>query len=99
LLGVEQAGNDPDWSAQLKSSMDFGNDVVVDAFLRYVSQLPGPQHDAYFELSARVAWEISNSWQLSLSGFNLLDDRHTEYAPPTGELIPRSYILELRWRH
>jgi iron complex outermembrane receptor protein len=98
LLGVEQAGNDPRWSAQLKSFMDFGNDVTLDAFLRYMSELPDPQHDAYFELSARLAWDLSPSLQLAISGFNLLDERHTEYAPPLGEQIPRSFFIELRWR-
>ena len=98
LLGVEQAGNDPSWSAQLKSSMDFGEDVTLDAFLRYVSELPDPQHDSYLQLSARLAWDVSESLQLSLSGFNLLDARHTEYAPPLGEHISRSLFLELRWR-
>ena len=98
LLGVEQAGNDPDWSAHLKSSMDLANDAMLDVFLRYVSELPDPQHDAYLQLSARLAWDVSASWQLSLSGFNLLDGRHTEYAPPIGEHIPRSFFVELRWR-
>jgi iron complex outermembrane receptor protein len=96
---VEQAGNDPSWSAHLKSSMDFADDVTLDAFLRYVNELPDPQHDSYLQLSARLAWDMSASLQLSLSGFNLLDARHTEYAPPTGEHIPRSFFLELRWRH
>jgi len=36
--------------------------------------------------------------QLAISGFNLLDERHTEYAPPLGEQIPRSFFIELRWR-
>jgi iron complex outermembrane recepter protein len=98
LLGVEQAGNDPSWTAKLKSSMDLGEAVTFDAFLRYVSELPDAQHDAYYELSARLAWDISESLQLSISGFNLLHERHTEYAPPIGEQIPRSVFVELRWR-
>ncbi|HKU17155.1 MAG TPA: TonB-dependent receptor [Steroidobacteraceae bacterium] len=98
LLGVEQAGNDPSWSGQLKSFMDFGHDLTLDAFLRYMSELPDPQQDAYFELSARLAWDVSPSLQLAVSGFNLLHDRHTEYPSPIGEQIPRSFFVELRWR-
>lgn len=98
LLGVEQAGNDPRWRAYLKSSMDLNRSITFDAFARYVTELPDPQTDAYFELSARVAWDITPSWQLALSGFNLLHARHVEYAPPTGAQIERSFFIEARWR-
>jgi hypothetical protein len=37
--------------------------------------------------------------QISLSGFNLLHERHVEYAPPTGMQIPRSFFIEARWRN
>ncbi len=99
LLGVEQAGNDPRWRAYLKSSMDIRRDITLDAFLRYRTELPDPQNDAYYELSARLAWEISPSWQVSLSGFNLLHERHTEYPAPIGMEIQRSVFIEARWRN
>ncbi|HKS54863.1 MAG TPA: TonB-dependent receptor [Steroidobacteraceae bacterium] len=99
LLGVEQAGNDPRWRASLKSSMDLGDRLTLDAFLRYVDELPDPKNDAYIDLSLRIAWDLSSSWQLSLSGFNLLDKTHTEYPAPIGMEIPRSFFLEARWRN
>lgn len=99
LLGVEQAGNDPSWRAYLKSSMDLGSDITFDAFARYVDALPDPHTDSYFELSMRVAWDVSPSWQVSLSGFNLAHERHVEYAPPTGMQIERSFFIEARWRN
>jgi iron complex outermembrane receptor protein len=99
LLGVEQAGNDPRWRAYLKSSMDLRSDITFDALARYVDELPDPQTDSYFELSMRVAWDVSPSWQVSLSGFNLLHERHVEYAPPTGMQIERSFFIEARWRN
>lgn len=98
LLGVEQAGNDPRWRAYLKTSMDFSRGITFDAFARYVAELPDPQTDPYLELSARVAWDITPSWQISLSGFNLLHARHVEYAPPIGAQIERSFFIEARWR-
>ena len=58
-----------------------------------------PAHDAYFELSLRVAWDVSPSWEISLSGFNLMHERHVEYAPPTGAQIERSFFIEARWRN
>ncbi len=99
LLGVEQAGNDPRWRAYLKSSMNLRADITLDAFAHYVDELPDPATDSYLELSMRIAWDVSPSWQISLSGFNLLHERHVEYAPPTGMQIQRSFFIEARWRN
>lgn len=99
LLGVEQAGNDPRTQAAIKSSMDLSARVTFDAFLRYVNELPDPYLDDYYELSARVAWNLSSSLQVSLSGFNLLADDRLEYPAPNGAYIPRSVFAELRWQY
>jgi iron complex outermembrane receptor protein len=96
LLGTEQAGNDPRYAVQLKSAMVFTR-LSVDAMLRHVAELPSPVNPAYTELSARVAWRASAKLELALSGFNLLDDRHSEYALPTAREIPRSIYAEARW--
>jgi len=96
LLGTEQAGNDPRFRAQLKSTMVFER-WSVDAMLRHVAELPSPANPAYTELSARVAWRASQKLELALSGFNVLDDRHSEYALPTARDIPRSIYAEARW--
>jgi iron complex outermembrane receptor protein len=96
LLGVEQSGNDPTSRATLKSSMDLGR-WTIDAMLRYVGKLPSPENPSYTDLSARFAWRASETLEVSLSGFNLLDDTHTEYAPPTAHEIRRSIYAEARW--
>ncbi len=57
--------------------------------LRYVGKLPSPFDDDYTELSARFAFQASEKLELSLSGFNLLDDTHQEYVAPTGNGIRR----------
>jgi iron complex outermembrane receptor protein len=97
LLDAEQSGNDPRRQAQLKSSLDLAHGISLDAFLRYVGELPDPVNDEYFALSARIGWRVSKSLELSASAFNLLDDLHTEYASPTGATIPRSFLAEVRW--
>jgi iron complex outermembrane receptor protein len=96
LLGVEQAGNDPSAQASLKSSMDFGR-WTADAMLRYVGKLPSPESPAYTELGARLAWRATEQLELSLNGFNLLDERHAEYAVPTAREIRRSIYAEVRF--
>jgi iron complex outermembrane receptor protein len=95
ILGVEQAGNDPSSQASLKSSMEFGR-LSADAMLRYVGKLPQPLTDEVTELDAHVAYRLSDSLELSLTGVNLLDARHAEYAPPTGREIRRSVYAEAR---
>jgi iron complex outermembrane receptor protein len=96
LLGTAQAGNDPQSGVHLKSAMVFGR-WSVDAALRHIAKLPSPQNPDYTELSARLAWRASESLELALSGFNLLDDRHSEYAVPTARELPRSIYAEARW--
>jgi iron complex outermembrane receptor protein len=96
LLGVAQAGNDPRSRAYLKSGMVFRR-WTVDAMLRYVAKLPSPENPDYTELSARVAWRALESLELALGGFNLLDERHTEYTAPPARHIPRSIYVEARW--
>jgi iron complex outermembrane recepter protein len=95
LLGLEQAGNDPKSRYTLKSSMDFGR-WSVDAMLRYVGSLPNPVNPSYTELGARVAWRASDHLELSINGFNLLDEQHAEYAIPTAREIRRSIYAEAR---
>jgi iron complex outermembrane receptor protein len=96
LIGLEQAGNDPQSQGSLKSSMDFGR-WTVDATARYVGKLPNPENPSYTELGARVAWRASDALEFSISGFNLLDHRHSEYATPTAREIRRSIYAEARW--
>ena len=80
--------------ASLKSSMVFGR-FSVDAMLRYVGELPNATPD-YTELGARFAYRASEALEFSLTGVNLLDDRHVEYAPPAGRELRRAVYAEAR---
>jgi iron complex outermembrane receptor protein len=96
LLGLAQAGDDPRHRAGLGSSMNLGERVTLDAQLRYVSALPAPFVPAYTELNTRLGWRVSDRIELSLSGFNLLHDRHVEF--PQGAAIPRSFVVDVSLR-
>ena len=96
LVGVSQAGNDPKYQASLRSSMDLGESLMLDAALRYVSALPEPRVPAHLELNGRLGWNVTPRVQLSISGRNLLHARRQEY--PEGNAIPRSAFVELQWR-
>jgi iron complex outermembrane recepter protein len=64
--------------------------------LRYVGKLPQPSTDQVTELGARFAYRVSDSLELSITGTNLLDERHVEYAAPTGHALRRSVYAEAR---
>ena len=81
ILGVQQAGNDPGSRATLKSSMEFGR-VSIEAMLRYVGSCRAVTRVHRARRPVRVAG--SDALELSITGANLLDERHVEYAPPSG---------------
>ena len=96
VLGLAQAGLDPRHRAMLKSSMNLGPRVTLDADLRYVGALTDNAVPAYTELNARVGWRVTDRIELGVSGWNLLHDRHVEFAQ--GNAIPRSFLVDLRCR-
>jgi iron complex outermembrane recepter protein len=98
LLGIAQAADDPSSHATLTSSMDLGHRTTFDATLRYVGALPDPALAHYYEMDARVGWRPSHTLEVSLSGLNLLHARHSEFAAPSAEYIPRSVLAEARCR-
>ena len=96
LLGLAQAGNDPHHQASLRSSMNLMDGLTFDADLRDVGKLPDPAVPEYVELNARLGWRVSDTLEISLSGFNLLHGHHVEFAP--GDEIRRNFFLETRLR-
>jgi iron complex outermembrane receptor protein len=97
LLGVAQAGDDPPTQASLRSAMNLGHNVTLDAELRYVATLPNPRVPGYAEMNLNLAWNLTPHLQLDIAGFNLLHDHHLEFMSPATE-VPRSGQAELRLR-
>jgi iron complex outermembrane receptor protein len=100
-IGIQSAGDDPAFHASLRSSIDLTRDVTFDAGLRFVGSLPEPSVDSYTELDARLGWAVSDAVSVSLSGFNLLHDRHEEFideaqTPPVS--LGRSFFLNMQLR-
>jgi iron complex outermembrane receptor protein len=98
LLGVTQAADDPQHQASLKSSMNLGRAVTLDADLRYVDALPDPYVPAYVELNGRIGWNVTEKIQLSLTGENLLQAYHQEYPAPAANAVPRQVYAGVRLR-
>jgi iron complex outermembrane receptor protein len=97
---------DPGQQIFLRSSMDLRKNVELDAKLRWVDTLRnnnGPTAGSvpsYFELDARLGWHLTETVELSVTGQNLLHDRHPEYGfpTPTREEIERSVYGKIAFR-
>ena len=98
ILGVAQAGDDPEHQASFRSSMNLGRDVTLDANIRYVGALPNPAVPSYVELNGRIGWNATDRIQLALSGFNLLHSRHQEFPGPAANAVPRRVLADVRLR-
>jgi iron complex outermembrane recepter protein len=98
LVGYRQSGNDPKTHALLTSAMDLGAHVRFNATFRYVGTLPSPRLDDHTELSAALQWQVRPSIELSVTGLNLMSDRHLEYPAPSGAYIQRAVFFQVEWR-
>jgi hypothetical protein len=53
----------------------------------------------YGELNSRLGWKISETVEVSIAGFNLIHPHHVEFLEPgQSDEIPRSFLVEMRWR-
>lgn len=94
-VGTWQNGVDPRHRFTLRSSMDLNDAITFDMDLRTVGRLRHTDVSGYTELGGRLAWNASDHLTLSLSGANLLHDRHVEY--PGGDDISRKVLVGLEW--
>jgi len=101
IFGVQFAGNDPSYQASLRSSMDVTDSVALDVDLRAIDDLSSPHVPGYAEADVRLAWRVSDTLELAVTGANLLHARHTEFINPSlpAQEIPRSIDVSARWRY
>ncbi|MGR9087451.1 MAG: TonB-dependent receptor plug domain-containing protein, partial [Gammaproteobacteria bacterium] len=97
-FGVQAAGNDPHHQFSVRSLMNLRDNVDLDLVIRSVDNLPNPDVPGYVTMDARLGWKILKNTELSVSGFNLFDDRHPEFgAFPARSEIDRTYYLKMLW--
>ncbi len=96
--GFSLAGNDPDYQAQFRSSMSWGN-VEFDVSVRYVDRLPDPPVESQTEINARLGWHITPSLEVAVTGSDVTDPLHQEFSSPTLPMrqINRSIYLNVVW--
>jgi len=102
---LQIAGMDPAYQAQLRSEMNLTPRLELDIALRRVGDVKGSLTPAvivpaYTEADLRLGWRIGERLEVSLDGFNLLNDHHLELDDRTSaprRTVPRSIYANLRW--
>ncbi|MBS0416150.1 MAG: TonB-dependent receptor [Proteobacteria bacterium] len=97
---------DPRQRFSVRSSLDLPARVQWDATVRWVDSLPMNSGalvgtvPAFFELDMRLGWTLLPGLEVSVSGQNLLHDRHPEYGfpGPARVEIERSVYGKIAWR-
>jgi iron complex outermembrane receptor protein len=83
--------DDPHHQVSLRSEMDLPWHLQLDCMGRYVDALPSRGVPSYVEADVRLGWRPTKQWEISITGHNLLDNRHREFkqlilGPPQTEL-------------
>ncbi|WP_374468748.1 TonB-dependent receptor plug domain-containing protein [Phenylobacterium sp.] len=103
VAGFEAAGADPGWWAKARSHMRLSDRLTLDLGLRVIDDIPRLAASGYVgasgyaEASVRVAWQVTDSLELSATGLDLLHDRHAEASETRRSDVPRSAFVTLRW--
>ena len=74
-------GSSPRNQFSLRSLIDLPWNVQFDSTLRYVDALRTPQIPSYVTLDVRLAWMPCKDLEIAVVGRNLLENRHSEFAP------------------
>ena len=100
LSAFGRIGSTPTNMAQLQSSHRLSHQIELDAFLTYSDALLNLEVERYTRLDLRLGWRPTADFELSLTGRNLLQRRHQEYASSdvTPSLTPRSVLVQARWK-
>ena len=110
LFGDVIHGGSPRHQASLRSSLDLPASFEIDGWIRHVAALDAVLRTAYAEplrvapyttVDLRVGWRPSDTFDIAITGRNLLHDRHVEFAEelhPYTTAVPREVDARLRLR-
>jgi iron complex outermembrane receptor protein len=94
-------GNSPKHQFQVSSLVNLRSNIDWDSSLSYVGRLDTLGIPNYTRLDTRLAWRIGEFVELSVTGQNLLRQRHTEFVDTTGinpTQVERSVFGKITWR-
>jgi len=84
-------GSAPRHTVSLRTSIDPYESVKFDVMLRYVDSLELGNIPDYYEMDARIGWQVAKGLELGIVGHNLLHNAHQEFignlfGPPPLEI-------------
>ncbi len=93
-------GNDPAYTAQVRSAWNLGPSTEWDIAVRRVASLKYPDVPSYTAVDARFGWRLDRNLTFSVSGYNLLGTAHDEigFLPIRGKM-PTQVFAKLVWRN
>ena len=65
----------------IASFLDLPGKLEFSQTYRYISALPTQRVGNYQTVDVRLGWQPLKNLEFSVTGQNLLDDRHPEFAP------------------
>ena len=91
--------HDPNRHVVLRSSLEPVSGFQIDSAFRFVGEIANQRLPGYAEMDLRVAWQPHRSLEFSVTGQNLLHDRHAEFGSPASRHeIARSVYGKVVWR-
>ncbi|MET0273199.1 MAG: TonB-dependent receptor [Phenylobacterium sp.] len=105
IAQFEAAGVDPGYWVKLRSQTRLSDRLDLDLGLRFYDDIPTLSAvgymgaPSYVEASVRLAWRLRDDLELSVTGLDLLHDRHAEASETRRSEIPRSAFVGLRWTY
>jgi len=94
-------GSNPEHQFYFRSSLELPKHIEQDLIVRHVSQLPGLNVPDYTSLDGGIRYRPVTSLEISFTGENLLNSRHTEFAPDFVNTLPtvvgRSFNVGITW--
>jgi iron complex outermembrane receptor protein len=88
-------GSSPHNEATAQALFNLPKGFEFDPTYRYVGALPVQLIRAYGTADARLGWHFAKTYELSLTGQNLLQPRHSELGPVQ---VERSAYAQLTWK-
>jgi iron complex outermembrane receptor protein len=100
LSAFGRVGSTPVNMAQLQSSHRLSHQIELDAFLYYSDPLLNLEVERFTRMDLRLGWRPHSDFELSVTGRNLLQKRHQEYASQdvVPSQTPRSVLVQARWK-
>ncbi len=102
---TQDQGRSPRHQVQARSILDLPWHLQFDASAFFVDRLPKlePAVPSYLRLDLRLGWRPTKTFDLSLVGQNLLDNRHPEWGgifgvPVRPTEVQRSGYVQATWR-